>query len=586
MLLKSATHLSESELNNYVHTFSNNFDQILSFTQTEVDQAFRLVPLSYSNVLFNKGFLLNASCQVRRLALSDSTSSMKYYMLKGYNNSLAAEYSLPIAERDSAMLVDLEEKANSLEKDLVRTVAGLGDVLRQITWQEVRDILQPNEAAIEFVHYRYYNSKNQITDSTMYAALLLLHGDTIPHFIPLCEERQLEALLPVGSAMDDLSMTKLRAISIQQLYASSSMAGRPALYNLLWSAIDKTLVKFGIKTVYFAPSGVLHRLNLEALTWDKSGRTLADQYHLVQLGSTRELAFNAASKDNRPSSAVIYGGVQYAMDSTAIARAIKDLALVVQGNPGGFIRNSFQDNRQNNTRGGEAVYGYTWKYLKSTEEEAHFLYDLLDRQHVFASLHIGYSATEESVKRIGAKAPSPGLIHIGTHGFFFADPKDPVNKLTFGTVSNKSTFMISDHPLIRSGLLFAGAQYAWDHNNPISGMEDGILTALEVSQMNLSNTQLVVLSACETGLGDIKGNEGVYGLQRAFRIAGAKNVLMSLWQVSDDATQKLMTCFYNKWLVEKQPLRAAFEAAQQWLRGEEGYGNPYYWAGFVLVGEL
>ncbi len=140
--------------------------------------------------------------------------------------------------------------------------------------------------------------------------------------------------------------------------------------------------------------------------------------------------------------------------------------------------------------------------------------------------------------------------------------------------------------MIRSGLKLAGSKYAWENKHPMGGMEDGILTAYEVSQMNLSNTQLVVLSACETGLGDIKGNEGVYGLQRAFRIAGAKNVLMSLWKVPDDATEKLMTRFYNNWLEQKMPLRVAFESAQKWLRGQKGYENPYFWAGFVLIGEL
>ena len=99
-------------------------------------------------------------------------------------------------------------------------------------------------------------------------------------------------------------------------------------------------------------------------------------------------------------------------------------------------------------------------------------------------------------------------------------------------------------------------------------------------------SRCAVRNACETGLGDIVGNEGVYGLQRAFRIAGAKNVLMSLWKVPDDATEKLMTRFYSNWLAEKKPLRASFEEAQEWLRGQKGFENPYFWAGFVLVGDL
>ena len=111
--------------------------------------------------------------------------------------------------------------------------------------------------------------------------------------------------------------------------------------------------------------------------------------------------------------------------------------------------------------------------------------------------------------------------------------------------------------------------------------EDGILTAYEISQMNLSNTELVVLSACETGLGDIKGNEGVYGLQRAFKIAGVKYLIMSLWQVPDKQTSLLMTNFYRNWIEEKMEIPDAFHAAQQEMR-DMGF-DPYQWAGFVLV---
>jgi len=112
-------------------------------------------------------------------------------------------------------------------------------------------------------------------------------------------------------------------------------------------------------------------------------------------------------------------------------------------------------------------------------------------------------------------------------------------------------------------------------------LEDGIVTAYEISQMNLSNTELVVLSACETGLGDIQGNEGVYGLQRAFKIAGAKYLIMSLWQVPDFQTQELMTTFYSRWIEDKLPIPDAFSSAQKTMR--EKYKDPFLWAGFVLV---
>ena len=138
--------------------------------------------------------------------------------------------------------------------------------------------------------------------------------------------------------------------------------------------------------------------------------------------------------------------------------------------------------------------------------------------------------------------------------------------------------------MIRSGLILAGANHAWSRgigSRPPGNREDGILTAYEISQLDLRNTELVVLSACETGLGHIEGNEGVYGLQRAFKIAGAQTLVMSLWQVPDYQTQELMTVFYEKLLTKKLPARMALHAAQDEMR--QRHYEPYYWAGFVVV---
>jgi CHAT domain-containing protein len=276
---------------------------------------------------------------------------------------------------------------------------------------------------------------------------------------------------------------------------------------------------------------------------------------------------------------MIYGGVRFEMDSTAIANANIAQNVSAQDTTGGL----FGYANRPVERGGAL------EYLPGTEREALFLQGLLQKQQIPVILRLGYSATEESFKQIG-RPLSPSLLHIGTHGFFFPDPKDTTHRRTI-IGEDAPAFKISEHPLIRSGLMLAGSRYAWENKHPMHGMEDGILTAYEVSQMNLSNTDLVVLSACETGLGDIRGNEGVYGLQRAFRIAGAKNVLMSLWKVNDEVTEKLLTRFYQNWLEGKMPVREAFEAAQKWMRefrnkeGLEIYRNPYFWAGFVLIGQ-
>ena len=170
-------------------------------------------------------------------------------------------------------------------------------------------------------------------------------------------------------------------------------------------------------------------------------------------------------------------------------------------------------------------------------------------------------------------------MHIATHGFFFADPKEKKTNIQqeFG---NGDVFRKSDNPLFRSGLLMAGANAAWQ-GKPIEGVEDGILTAYEVSNLYLPNTKLAVLSACETGLGDIEGNEGVYGLQRAFKIAGIQNLVMSLWKVTDKETSEFMQQFY-KGMFSGQSISDAFYSAQTTMKTK--YRNePVKWVAWILV---
>ena len=134
-------------------------------------------------------------------------------------------------------------------------------------------------------------------------------------------------------------------------------------------------------------------------------------------------------------------------------------------------------------------------------------------------------------------------------------------------------------PLLRSGLILSGGNSAWLGKEVPEGIEDGVLTALEISTMNLSGTDMVVMSACETGLGDIT-SDGVFGLQRAFKMAGVQTLVMSLWKVDDNATSLMMQTFYEH-LLSGMSKREAFSLAQTAVRAK--YLDPYYWAGFVML---
>ncbi len=572
-LSKSVSFLSEHELTSFILKVNQTGNQLSSFLLARYANAVMggmLPETIYNDALFQKGFLLTAASRLNVLSTSSLEAEALTSQLKGYRRRLADEYANPIAEQKG--ISELEEKANVVEKELARTVSGYAEANRQVSWQEVRAGLKQDETAIEIVHFQV-NFPNS-TDSTMYAALVLRHGAEQPDFIPLFEAKQLEDLLHTsGEKKADYANT---LYSLKDRGVNPVGKPEKTIYELLWKPLEKKLSD--TKTIYFSPSGLLHHLNLAAIPIGIDS-VLGDRYQLVELGSTRSLAVGTKAGQlvvpnqvkSSTNDAVLFGGIQYDTDITALANANASIDSVSIASRGEL---NFS-NTDSTLRVG------TWGSLPFTDREVGNLERILKTAGMPTQTRRGYSASEEAFKTIGTGGkPSPRILHIATHGFFFPDPK------TVGSgqsaIGREPVFKISEHPMIRSGLLLAGANHAWKTGKPLKpGMEDGILTAYEISQMNLSNTELVVLSACETGLGDIQGNEGVYGLQRAFKIAGAKYLIMSLWQVPDKQTSLLMTTFYKKWLEAKMTIPEAFRAAQKELR-DAGL-DPYQWAGFVLV---
>ena len=581
-LLRGAYYLSGEELSLYIRKYQDGLDEDYSFASAQGGD----VGTCYDDALFYKGFLLNTLYQMRTLALADSTNALKFSELQTCERQLAMEYTKPLAEQ--VHILELEETASQLEKDLALRVAGFKDALRQVNWQTVQQNLRPGEVAIEFVHYKFVNPRP--IDSILYAALLLGAGDQTPTIIPLFEEKQLAALLEnKGPSIND---------HLNRLYGASTQS---PLHTLIWKPIEAALKRLpgfseapaGVKTIFFTPSGLLHYLNLTAIPLpageqnQTSTATMADRYHLIELNSTRQLGINRPQGESfyndldKQGKAMLYGGIQYDPKTTA------DPEKTVLTN----TRSS--ENILKIKHADSTLRGNPWNYLKWTDVEVSAIADLLIEVGTPTGLHRGYDATEERFKAIGTKGqPSPRILHLATHGFFYPPPTSTQEK---GGAETDPIFKLSSHPMIRTGLVLAGGNSAWSVNAGIQPIlqdpEDGILTAYEISHMNLRNTELVVLSACETGLGDIQGNEGVYGLQRAFKIAGVKYLIMSLWQVPDFQTQELMTTFYSHWIPSvaeartgkdnKMTVPEAFRSAQKAMK--EKYKAPFLWAGFVLV---
>jgi len=537
LLMRAVRYMSERDLTAFAESLSETRPLLYELAAWQP----HLAGLCYDDALFIKGFLLNAASEIRRLAASDSLASEKMEELRAWHRRLAAAYVRPVSERKN--VAEWENQAEMLEKELTRTVAGYAQAVQKTTWQEVQQALQPDEAAVEFVHYQRADAE----DSTMYAALVVRPDWPQPHWVALFEEKQLAALLSV-------SQGKNKAEWIQNLYTADRYT---RLYDLIWQPLEAVLE--GVTTVHYSVSGLLHRLPLDAISvppllrGEERSETLSDRYKMLRLNSTRSLA-HRVSASVVGGDALIYGGIEYETDTLA-DQATTPMAA----------RSPLPDT---------TLRGEGWGYLKWTEVETAAIASILTEAGMKVLLYQGRQATEASLKL----AATPRILHIATHGYFFPDPVLGKPKLDEATSVVKS----SEQPLIRSGLILAGGNYAWEHGRPRqTGEEDGILTAYEISQMDLSTTELAVLSACETGLGELRGYEGVYGLQRAFKLAGARYLLMSLWQVPDFQTQELMTIFYANMIDGQMPIPDAFQAARQALRKK--YPNPFFWAGFVLV---
>ena len=520
----------------------------------------------YNGALMAKGLLLNSEMELSTLLKESGDEEVAgiYNNLKNLRLQINKLYEMPVAERpldaDS-----LERAAQGLERQLVQRSKAYGDYTANlvIDWKQVRQRLGDGEMAVEFVSFPLRN------DSVMYAAYCLRKDMPSPKMVPLFEEKQL-------TSMD------------KGLYLSSN-----ALYNLVWKPLEKEMK--GVTTVYFAPAGELYNLPIENLPVGE-GTYNSDIRGYRRLSSTRQLALRRDGVEKEK--AAVYGGLKYDTDTVTLAN---DSRKYRTAEPVQWSSRAVADSL--NLRDG--VYE-----LPATKIEAEDIGKTLESAKIDTELYTDTLGTEASFKALSGSGVN--ALHIATHGFYWTEREaTQLDGLAFLS-TDMPTVVQEDKALTRSGLLLAGANTALKGLPLPEGVEDGVLTAKEIAGMDLRRLDLVALSACQTGLGEITG-DGVFGLQRGFKKAGANTLLMSLWKVDDTATQLLMTQFYKN-MLSGMGKYEALTAAQKYLRelevevksektafqqimdGKDGkkeknpehrivrkYANPYYWAAFVLL---
>lgn len=483
---------------------------------------------------------------------TDTNFQKEYERYTWLKSQIAKEYGQSISQR-AKDLPKWEDEVYVREKNLLLKSINFQQQQKavSVSFAEVRSSLKEDEVAIEFVKFNLYNMGE--TDSSLYVAYIVTKQQDAPVFVPLFEKKQLQKILDSAGNTNQSMVNKLYRSSLSSKKAATANFGN-ALYNLIWQPLEPYLK--GIKKVNYAPVDKLNSIAFNALAMD-SNLYLMDKYQLNQYTSTKALA------ENKP-----------------INKNTQNIALI--GNPNFNLEEKLKEQYQQNADTIVVKRGFNkdktpinaWTALPGTANEINAIQSLFAKNKISTNSYSAVMATEENFKKLNNQ-PN-GIIHIATHGFFL--PRVNEDKLS-AVDNNTSTYQTAYDPMLRSGLILNNANYAWGGGIVPRDKEDGIVTAYEISQLNLNKTDLVVLSACETALGDINGSEGVYGLQRAFKLAGVKNLVISLWQVPDKETAELMSSFYGYYL-KGTPVREAFYKAQQEMRSKY---PPYYWAAFTLV---
>ncbi len=550
-ILQTFTNLTASQRASYWAkninnlTFTDVYPNLVAFSSKQENVA----DLYDKSALFAKGLLLTTETEMNKLILEsgDQEALAMFEELQAQRLLLQKLYDTPTTER-KANADSLAQAADQLESKLVERSKAYGDFTRKLrtTWKDVQSALGKDEIAVEFLSFGILG-----TDSTMVAALTLKKGYKAPKLFLLFQQDQLEAL-------------KDKQHFIRQ-----------EVTDLVWKPLQEELN--GIHRIYFSPSGMLHSIGIEYLPG-------MEEYDIRRLSTTREvidMKERPGKKKVEKMMAILYGGIDY--------EAAGNIAQAINENKPGDTSRGISASLHQAFVDRIGLRGSSFNPLPGTLTEVKNIKASFEEKRRQVNVLTGKEATESSFKALSAHVP--GVLHIATHGFYYTEREKKMmdaRRLLTQDDDRLGAAEKEDKALTRSGLLLAGANNTLRDKGTTSDLEDGILTAQEISKLDLRGLDLVVLSACETGKGDVTQGEGVFGLQRGFKKAGAGTIVMSLWKVDDNATQMMMTQFYKN-LCNGMDKHEALQMAQKQLReykdekGENIYDQPLFWAGFIIL---
>lgn len=536
---------SERQKLAYVDTLSRDIDTTLSLNSQFLARDAKAKEMALGLILNRKGRTLDAiaagNVAIRQRLnaadkqlldrLSDVRTQLATLTLRGLAGDKPDAYK--------AKLRSLEETREKLEDEVSRRSGNILTGERSLGSGAIRNLIPQDAVLIEFVSYKPSDLKRTVSDPKA-AALPARYAVYIARRTGEIEWADLGDVAAI-----DMAAAKLRAAMRDPSRRDTRRLARELDQKLM----EPVRAMIGDAThLLISPDGELNLLAFEALA-DRQNRYLAERYLVTYLTSGRDLARLESGPDSK-GPPTIFANPAFGTPSDS---------LVASSNPAGRSRQrrSITVTRELN--------GTYFAPLRGTALEAEAIRKLIPEAKVRASAE----ASESAIKSVQA----PRILHIATHGFFIGDPQPA------GPNADRASTSVSPSPLLRSGLALVGA-----NNRQAGEEEDGLLTGLEASGLDLHGTKLVVLSACDTGVGEVRVGEGVFGLRRAFTLAGAESLVMSLWPVSDQVTRELMVSYYKN-VSQGLGRGEALRRAKLDMIRRPNRSHPFYWASFIQSGE-
>lgn len=543
--------LSESEKTKFYYGgLRVDFEKFNAFAIANHTKMPELTAQMYDYQLNTKALIMYATDKVRENISKSGDQELisEYEHWLSLKEQLSKLYSLT-SEADLSKIDSLNTLTNSLEKSLSKKSAQFGETYgkNNHNWRQIRDKLKEGEAAVEVVRFRDFKPDNggTFTGDIKYAVLIV--KSTTKDYPEL-------VMLENGKRIEERYIINYRNSIRYQIFDTHS-------YGVLWKPIAPVLK--GIKKIYFSPDGVYNQISINSIYNPDTKQYLLEEMNIHNVTNTKDILSFGKTSNQEKGESMLFGFPDYNFENESKTTEGETRSLrSLRGGSTGLTR-GLRAGLLRYLRGDEGI-----AMLPGTKTEVDNIAKMFQDEQANHTTYYNQEAEEAVLKM----AKSPELLHIATHGFFMAN-------VEAASATDQNKYI--ENPLLRSGLVLAGAGSFLKSGNTYNG-QDGILTAYEAMNMNLSDTEVVVMSACETGLGTITNGEGVYGLQRAFLVAGAKSLIMSMWSVDDDATQELMTAFYKEWLASGNK-QESFRRAQFVVK--EKYPQPFYWGAFIMVGE-